>query len=41
CNPSPCLNGGSCSVDPAGGHICTCATGYGGMACQTDTAGNR
>ncbi|CAM9313699.1 unnamed protein product, partial [Laminaria digitata] len=37
CNPNPCQNGGSCKLDPAGGHICTCATGYGGMSCSFDT----
>ena len=39
CNPSPCENGGSCALDPGGGHICTCAAGFGGMSCQTDTTG--
>lgn len=38
CDPSPCLNGGDCTVDPGGGHICDCASGYGGMSCQTDTS---
>ncbi|CAM9708474.1 unnamed protein product [Ascophyllum nodosum] len=38
CNPNPCLNRGICTVDPAGGHLCDCASGYGGMACQTDTS---
>eukprot|EP00904_Undaria_pinnatifida_P006370 jgi/Undpi1/2863/HiC_scaffold_14.g06240.m1 len=38
CNPSPCENGGSCSIDPAGGHRCSCASGFGGMACQIDTS---
>lgn len=41
CDPNPCLNGGSCSVDVAGGHICSCVSGYGGMACATDTSGKR
>ncbi|CAM9710487.1 unnamed protein product, partial [Laminaria digitata] len=40
CNPNPCENGGSCAVDPAGGHVCSCADGYGGMACQIDTSGD-
>ncbi|CAM9593916.1 unnamed protein product, partial [Laminaria digitata] len=38
CSPNPCQNGGSCSIDPAGGHLCSCASGFGGMACQTDTS---
>eukprot|EP00904_Undaria_pinnatifida_P013082 jgi/Undpi1/8904/HiC_scaffold_25.g11366.m1 len=37
CSDVPCLNGASCSIDPAGGHVCSCATGFGGMSCQTDT----
>lgn len=39
CDPNPCLNGGSCAVDIAGGHICSCTPGYGGMTCATDTSG--
>lgn len=40
CNPNPCLNGGSCALDPAGGHICTCSSdAYAGMHCQTETDG--
>ncbi|CAN0394091.1 unnamed protein product, partial [Laminaria digitata] len=38
CDPNPCENGGSCSADLAGGHVCSCASGYGGMACQIDTS---
>eukprot|EP00904_Undaria_pinnatifida_P013073 jgi/Undpi1/8897/HiC_scaffold_25.g11359.m1 len=38
CDPNPCENGGECSADPAGGHVCDCPSGYGGMACQTDTS---
>ncbi|CAN0069783.1 unnamed protein product [Laminaria digitata] len=41
CNPNPCLKGGSCSLDPAGGHECSCLDGYGGMACQIDTSCKR
>ncbi|CAN0254059.1 unnamed protein product [Pylaiella littoralis] len=37
CNPNPCNNGGSCALDPGGGHMCTCTSGYGGMSCQIDT----
>ncbi|CAM9611308.1 unnamed protein product, partial [Laminaria digitata] len=36
CSVNPCENEGSCSLDPAGGHTCSCAFGFGGMACQTD-----
>ncbi|CAM9567458.1 unnamed protein product, partial [Laminaria digitata] len=38
CNPNPCQNGGSCSVDPAGGPVCSCASDYGGMTCQIETS---
>ncbi|CAN0028972.1 unnamed protein product [Pylaiella littoralis] len=38
CDPSPCLNEGSCEVDPSGGYICTCSESYGGMHCETATA---
>ncbi|CAM9148638.1 unnamed protein product, partial [Laminaria digitata] len=38
CNPNPCENGGSCTADPAGGHVCSCAANFGGMTCQTDTS---
>ena len=38
CSPNPCENGGSCSVDPAGGRVCSCTPGFGGMSCQTDTS---
>ncbi|CAN0543381.1 unnamed protein product, partial [Laminaria digitata] len=38
CNPNPCQNGGSCSVCPAGGPVCSCAPDFGGMVCQTDTS---
>ncbi|CAM9201303.1 unnamed protein product, partial [Ectocarpus fasciculatus] len=39
CSPNPCLNGGSCKVDPNGGYVCSCAGSYGGMVCETDTTG--
>lgn len=39
CNPNPCDNAGQCDLDPGGGHICTCASGFGGMSCQFDTTG--
>lgn len=39
CDPNPCSNGGSCSVDSGGGYTCSCGAGYGGMACQTSTKG--
>ena len=39
CNPNPCGNGGTCILDPAGGHICSCANNFGGMSCQIDTSG--
>ncbi|CAM9790100.1 unnamed protein product, partial [Laminaria digitata] len=38
CTANPCQNGGSCTVDPAGGYMCSCASGFGGIACQTDTS---
>lgn len=38
CNPNPCLNGGSCELDDAGGYVCSCASDYGGVACATDTS---
>ncbi|CAN0424668.1 unnamed protein product, partial [Laminaria digitata] len=38
CNPNPCENGGSCSADPAGGPVCTCASDFGGMTCQLETS---
>eukprot|EP00904_Undaria_pinnatifida_P013068 jgi/Undpi1/8892/HiC_scaffold_25.g11354.m1 len=38
CDPNPCENGGECSADDGGGHMCTCASGYGGMACQIATS---
>eukprot|EP00904_Undaria_pinnatifida_P013069 jgi/Undpi1/8893/HiC_scaffold_25.g11355.m1 len=38
CNPNPCENDGECSADEGGGHVCSCAPGYGGMSCQTDTS---
>lgn len=37
CSDDPCENGGECTIDPAGGHLCSCAGDYGGMTCQTDT----
>eukprot|EP00752_Nemacystus_decipiens_P017344 g15540.t1 len=40
CNPNPCENGGTCEIDPAGGHFCTCSSDdYRGMHCQIETAG--
>ncbi|CAM9538327.1 unnamed protein product, partial [Hapterophycus canaliculatus] len=36
---NPCMNGGSCAADPAGGYFCSCAQGYAGMTCQTATDG--
>eukprot|EP00752_Nemacystus_decipiens_P012579 g11140.t1 len=40
CNPNPCLNGGICAIDPAGGHFCTCdGDDFQGMHCQIPTAG--
>ena len=41
CDPSPC-NGGTCTVDPGGGYMCSsCPTDFGGMHCQLDTSGER
>ncbi|CAM9164286.1 unnamed protein product, partial [Laminaria digitata] len=37
CSPDPCLNGGSCAIDVAGGFICSCSAGFGGITCQMDT----
>ena len=33
-----CQNGGSTAIDPAGGNLCICASGFGGMNCQFGTA---
>ena len=34
CNRRPCVNGGSCYLQP-GGHYCICAPGYTGQQCET------
>ncbi|CAM9396586.1 unnamed protein product, partial [Laminaria digitata] len=39
CANNPCQNGGTCSLDTEGGYVCTCASGYAGMKCQTATEG--
>ncbi|CAN0410370.1 unnamed protein product, partial [Ascophyllum nodosum] len=36
CDPNPCLNGGSCSSS-GDEYMCSCAIGYGGTDCETDT----
>jgi hypothetical protein len=37
--PNPCLNGGSCSWNAASvAYICTCARGFIGESCETETA---
>ena len=33
CNPSPCLDGGTC-VTQGGNHSCACAPGFTGVFCQ-------
>jgi Notch-like protein len=34
CNPSPCLNGASCSQIKAGQFVCLCAAGWSGTLCN-------
>jgi hypothetical protein len=36
CSPTPCLNGGKCTSAPDG-FICTCAPGFEGPTCETNT----
>ena len=38
CSPSPCQNGGECSLqtEAPGGYICSCSVGYAGVNCETD-----
>ena len=38
CSPSPCQNGGECSLESevAGGFVCSCSVGYTGINCETD-----
>ena len=37
CSPSPCQNGGTCSLrDVIGGYECTCQSGYTGKNCSVD-----
>ncbi|CAM9289939.1 unnamed protein product, partial [Scytosiphon promiscuus] len=38
CSTNPCLNGGTCEVDPNGGYTCVCSGSYAGMTCETDTS---
>ena len=37
CPAVPCLNGGLCNSDGAGGYTCSCLTGYSGTNCETGT----
>lgn len=39
CDPNPCLNGGSCVEDFGGLAVCSCATGFAGVACEMDVSG--
>ena len=38
CSPSPCLNGGECSLqtEVADGYVCSCSVGYSGVNCEAD-----
>lgn len=38
CTPSPCENGGQCSLESEvpGGYSCSCSAGYTGINCETD-----
>ena len=35
CNPSPCQNGGSCTLGGADGFSCQCTAGFTGKICST------
>ena len=34
CSPSPCYNGGTCTIDTDGAPICDCPAGYYGDFCE-------
>ena len=36
CASNPCMNGGTCSIHPESGYLCTCATGFTGTNCETN-----
>ncbi|XP_022095362.1 uncharacterized protein LOC110981781 [Acanthaster planci] len=40
CEPTTCQNGGTCTIDPAVGFVCTCTALYTGRNCETLLDGN-
>ena len=40
CSPSPCYNGGTCTIDDNGAPECRCPDGYDGDFCETSKSIN-